>query len=560
MHALNQALKSPHVFLLLILSWAVCLWVHLALIQEITNHELGKYWPGISLATIYQDPHLLENIESNGILVQLFYRLIWFGEDTHCDALTLRLPVMICSLISLILIYRLGKSLDGYRLGLCATFVLATNTLQTGFAVHCRFYAFNTVMVILSTMLLLKMCQDEHPRWKWLYMLSLLGCICTMILSVFIVVPHLLYFIFTSRSRLRALKQAFLITLAIAICFVYLIIRDSQAINRFNYNSSLKLSFNTCTCTLLGHGCSLLGHGCSILGHGRSLLNKSTLFGIFKLYDLLGNSLGSFQLDALFGNNKEYWLVYLLRAIQINGAFLGAIFLALLYDCLRRHQLTPRFLFVFTFLMIYALMVLESATIKIILIPPNLSPLIPFYAMTMALGLKPRPVRIFMLLCLLLGSHVLCNGTIIDNEGPGKLVRIMRAHMQPGDTALIISDKNTYQFLPEASTIIHNKELSPLAAINRYVTNSYPPGSKILISPSSLYGSAFLLLDHPHAHTRLWFLDKRDDSLPTANLYRFYKAYNDGRCTILMRSNKQYDLYLIRFSNPSSPAPKRPGH
>ncbi len=528
MHALKQTLKSPHIYLVLTLSWAICIWVHLAQFQDLTDHELDKYWPGFSLATIYQYPHFLnyQYLESNGVLAEAFYRLIWFGEDTPCDALTLRLPVMVCSLISLILIYRLGKSLDGYRLGLCATFVLATNTLQTGFAVHCRFYAFNTVMVILSTMLLLKMCQDERPRWKWLYMLSLLGCICTMTLSVFIVVPHLLYFIFTSRSRLRALKQAFLITLAIAICFVFLIIRDSQAINRFCYSRSFEESLHTCTYSLLGHGMTL----------------------------------GNHQLIALF-DNHDYWNTYLWSTAYINGAFIATVFLALLYDCLRRHQLTTRFLFVFTLLMIYALMLLESITIKSVLIPSNLSPLIPFYAMTMALGIQPRPVRIFMLICLLLGSHILCNGTLIDGEGPDSLMRIMRSQMHPSDTALIASNKYTDLSVPEAFPIVHKmKEPSSLAATYRYVTNSYPPGSKILIPSHSLCGNAFFLLDRPHAHTRVWFLERSDHPSPTAILDRFYKAYKDGRCKILMRSNERYNLYLIRFSNPSSPAPKRSGH
>ena len=302
MHALKQTLKSPHIYLILILAWAVGVWVHLAQIQDLTDHELDKYWPGFSLSTLYQYPHFLNDLESNGILAQAFYRLIWFGEDAPCDALTLRLPVMVCALISLVLIYRLGKSLDGYRLGLCAAFVLATNTLQTGFAVHCRFYAFNTVMVILSTLLLLKMCQDERPRWKWLYMLSLLGCTCTMILSIFIVVPHLLYFIFTSRSRLRALMQAFLISLAVALCFGYLFFRDTQAVNHFNYGRSLKDSLNLCNYSLLDHG----------------------------------TPFGSFQLDALCGDNNDYWRPYLYRAMYFNGALMGAVFLALLYDCLRR--------------------------------------------------------------------------------------------------------------------------------------------------------------------------------------------------------------------------------
>ncbi len=164
-------------------------------------------------------------LESNGIVYLWLQRFLLEQFGRH--KLVLRSLPMLSGLLTIIIVFYLGKALHDIRLGLAAAFLQASNIFCTGLACHDRFYACNELWVTAATFCLVKALQsvtaltppslppelerrphDHSPgekmsyAWWSLYALTMILCTTTMLLSVQVLLLHALLLLFTFRSSM----------------------------------------------------------------------------------------------------------------------------------------------------------------------------------------------------------------------------------------------------------------------------------------------------------------------------------------------------------------------
>ena len=194
--------------------------------------------------------------ESNGMLSNFLYELLWSSNSlpyrwfwSHFDMspavsyLHTRFPALLLAQVVIILTVRLGNALAAKansrpNWGLMGALILGANAAFLALSFHRRFYMLNMVMVLLATLALFRLCKERNWRWLAIYQLSLWGCCASMILSTLLVVPHLVYFVFTGTERRIALRQGALILL-LSLGFLGLLVsQDSSGYGRFDYGNT----------------------------------------------------------------------------------------------------------------------------------------------------------------------------------------------------------------------------------------------------------------------------------------------------------------------------------
>ncbi|MBQ7569004.1 glycosyltransferase family 39 protein [bacterium] len=155
--------------------------------------------------------------EWNGILA--YYGLFrgaqhWLGMDEF----SLRFIPMVCGVLGIAAIFFLGRRWGGDSCGLLAALCLALNAEHIDLSRYYRFNSLSVLIAILSTYALAVAVQKRKRCWWWVYWVSSVMCLWSMMLSAFLLPAHWLYILLsaeTAGERKRLLQSVLIAGLAI---------------------------------------------------------------------------------------------------------------------------------------------------------------------------------------------------------------------------------------------------------------------------------------------------------------------------------------------------------
>lgn len=464
-----------------LLAWSAWRWCGLASWQDLSTHELFGYWPAWESPQTFIDAwNNPDFLESNGILVQLFYELGWSKLFSGLSLLGLRFPAILASLGSLVLIYLIGQEVSSQRVGILAAFFLATHTLQTSAAIHCRFFSPSTFFMLLSLWLLLKICQ-RPSSWLWfLYAIAWIGALGNMVLNLLFVPVHIILYLACAPPGKGKYKNMGLVALLCACVFGVLYLRDLGAVARFNYN----YSWAECRNIVL-----------ALVTQGFTWGNKLFLI--------------------TFGKTFKYDAYIYAQALATATLLLGVCVCELAKAWRQRRCNYTLFvpLLMVGFLVEFAVITL---TIKPLTVRTNTAALWPLTSLVLAQAIGggnslSRIIRVLFLMLLFNNAPIFCTDTFIHDRQTPQIAHTYQHYFRPGDIAIIHNHieidpywltgftpkGNDYQAaerLHLGTHIIQNlsqgRELKPkvisanreeLAALCALIYQSSPPGQRIWV-------------------------------------------------------------------------------
>lgn len=214
-----------------------CYIVFLADSYSLSTHEIDIF-PTVDLSGEMAKNSLLE---SNGIFYTLLFRKL-YKFIPHSD-LGIRSLSIFFGILSIFATYGLANSIVKFSEGTLSkslpffsTFLLIINCEFMKLSFHNRFYAMAVLLCTLATWCFIELCR-KFNIWKFVLYLSLLICsMCTMVLTAVSVIPCICFYLYNAPKNWRRWLVCSIILATISSVFAFLVVRDSTAIQRFNYH------------------------------------------------------------------------------------------------------------------------------------------------------------------------------------------------------------------------------------------------------------------------------------------------------------------------------------
>ncbi|MFH1508532.1 MAG: glycosyltransferase family 39 protein [Candidatus Omnitrophota bacterium] len=186
---------------------------------------VNSLWTDEAIFLLYRKGSLLESLKYTWI--KLFQGELGPGNHGYSifsllmsslvkDEFMLRLSSVIAGIISVVLIYYLGKELFGRRAGLISAFILAISPFHIYYSQEFRMYTFISFFTILTVIFLKRFTQSGKRRFLLGYVISHTLNIYFHFTTVLILLAETIFFLFY-RKKYSHLLKAWLIGLLIII-------------------------------------------------------------------------------------------------------------------------------------------------------------------------------------------------------------------------------------------------------------------------------------------------------------------------------------------------------
>lgn len=152
---------------------------------------------------------VLEGVRSNlEITPPGYFVVAWVFQQLGDPLVWLRVPSLLAGVATVPLVYVLGLRTVGREAALVGAGLLALSPLAIYYATEARAYALMTLLVVLSTLALLRAIETND--WRWWAALALLdaGAMYSHYTSVFVLAAQAGWALFTRRELVRALLVA----------------------------------------------------------------------------------------------------------------------------------------------------------------------------------------------------------------------------------------------------------------------------------------------------------------------------------------------------------------
>ncbi|MCA9918317.1 MAG: glycosyltransferase family 39 protein [Anaerolineales bacterium] len=151
--------------------------------------------------------------------VPFYYLLMRFWTNIGPESPILRLFSVFWGTISVALIYKIGRRLDGVSTGLLAAFLLAISPFHIWYSQEVRMYALLPALLLLVHIFLL--CLIQQNRWQlWLgYGLAMTAALYTHYFAFLIVLVHYIFFVLHMRQIRRQTIAWFATMLVVGLAF-----------------------------------------------------------------------------------------------------------------------------------------------------------------------------------------------------------------------------------------------------------------------------------------------------------------------------------------------------
>jgi uncharacterized membrane protein len=187
-----------------------CLWL-VPLFSSLWLDELGTWWVVKDGLAETVDRALTFHGQS-----PLYYLIVWVARTVGGDSeAVLRLPSLIATAVSAVLLYRLARELIGREAARLAVLAFAATNVVAFEASEARPYAMATMAVIAATYALVRWL-DDGQRWSLALVYAVLAVVVVWLHYLFALalVPHVLYAFTRLRRRETEVSAARLMVVA----------------------------------------------------------------------------------------------------------------------------------------------------------------------------------------------------------------------------------------------------------------------------------------------------------------------------------------------------------
>ncbi len=170
----------------------------------------------------------------------LYYLFLkWWSGIFGYSELSLRFPSIIFGVLTIYLIYLIGKEMFNKKAGLIASLFLATSGLHIYYSQEARMYSMATFFIALSVFSYLKLIKEIDTYHLTLFSLTLTTAIFTDYLSILIIPIFIIWPLISKKNWIwrKMFLVSFLLPLAISIIWTPTFLK--QLLLGINVNSSL---------------------------------------------------------------------------------------------------------------------------------------------------------------------------------------------------------------------------------------------------------------------------------------------------------------------------------
>jgi mannosyltransferase len=162
----------------------------------------------------------------------LFFVVAWVFGKLGDPFVWLRMPSLIAGVATVPLVYVLGVRTVGRSAALAGTGLFALSPFAIFYAAEARAYALMTLLVVLSTLALLRALETDDRRWWVALALLVLAAMYAHYTAIFVLAAQAGWAAWTHRERLRPLVLAHAGAVLLYLPWVPFAIDDSNAPNQ----------------------------------------------------------------------------------------------------------------------------------------------------------------------------------------------------------------------------------------------------------------------------------------------------------------------------------------
>ena len=173
---------------------------------------------------------VLDGVRSSLEISPPLYFIVAWGFGKLGDPFVwLRVPSLLAGVATVPLIYLLGARTVGRSAAFVGAAMFAISPLAVFYATEARAYSWMTLLVVLSTLSLLRAV--ETPHWGWWMALALFdaGAMLSHYTSIFIIATQALWALFTHRARMRQLVLTHLAAAFLLVPWLPGLLQDQAA-------------------------------------------------------------------------------------------------------------------------------------------------------------------------------------------------------------------------------------------------------------------------------------------------------------------------------------------
>lgn len=155
-------------------------------------------------------PELLENLFESRTHLPIYFFLIQAWGHIGRSEFIIRYFSVVCAVLTIPVIYRTGRLIAGYKVGLLAAFLLAVSPFHIWYAQEARMYTFLALTTLTANWFLLRLFKRDDWR-DWVgYSLAMLLTLGSHYLGVLILIAHYVFFSFHYRQNKQRFRRWFI--------------------------------------------------------------------------------------------------------------------------------------------------------------------------------------------------------------------------------------------------------------------------------------------------------------------------------------------------------------
>lgn len=172
------------------------------------TYDLGgeSIWfdEGASVYSSREPISTIVNMLSTGPYYILYYTILHFWIKLFGDSeFSIRFPSVIFGMLSVYVIYKLGKLIFNTKVGLLSSFILSISLYHIRYSQEARPYSLLVLLVLLSNYYLIKILENKEKKYIVGYIISSIFMIYAHGYGIFYIISQNIYYIIFKRKETR---------------------------------------------------------------------------------------------------------------------------------------------------------------------------------------------------------------------------------------------------------------------------------------------------------------------------------------------------------------------
>jgi len=168
----------------------------------------------------------------------LYYIMLHFWMEIFGDSeIATRSLSVSFGIISILLMYFLGRLLFNREVGMIASLILAISPFHIGYSQESRMYSLMAMLTLTSMLFFIRMMREKEGRFLWYYLVSSILLIYSHIYGLFVILAQNIY-VMVSQKKYISLKKWAVLQIILMVAFIlwtWVLVRQIIGINQGSY-------------------------------------------------------------------------------------------------------------------------------------------------------------------------------------------------------------------------------------------------------------------------------------------------------------------------------------